>query len=113
MYIWQLKIHGNPRGQANEPLNNALSSKKITVNKAKKTLSNVTGSAKKGMEFMESYNYSVQASVISVILISLLWNGCFHRETNQKFQFLPQSNVFFYLPFADNEKNPASFLDMG
>ena len=39
--------------------------KKINVNKAKKTLSNVTGSAKKRIEFMESYNYWAQASVIS------------------------------------------------
>ena len=31
--------------------------KYITLNKAKKTLSNVTGSAKKRIEFMESYNY--------------------------------------------------------
>ena len=39
--------------------------KKINVNKAKKTLSNVTGSAKKRIEFMESYSYWAQASVIS------------------------------------------------
>ena len=39
--------------------------KKINVNKAKKTLSNVTGSAKKRIEFMESYNYWEKASVIS------------------------------------------------
>ena len=39
--------------------------KKINVNKAKKTLSNVTGSAKKRIEFMESYNYWAQACVIS------------------------------------------------
>ena len=39
--------------------------KKITVNKAKKTLSNVTGSAKKRIEFMESYIYWAKASVIS------------------------------------------------
>ena len=35
------------------------------INKAKKTLSNVTGSAKKRIEFMESYNYWEKASVIS------------------------------------------------
>ena len=39
--------------------------KKITVNKAKKTLSNVTGSAKKRIEAMHSYNFYAQAGGIS------------------------------------------------
>ena len=114
--MWQLKIHGIPQGQANEPLNNAPSLKNSQLTKRRKLYRMLPDLRKSEWNLwrhtitqqkLASYHNKVAA-----ILISLLWNGCFHRETNQKFQFLPQSN-FFYLPFANNEKNPASFLDMG
>ena len=37
-YAWQLKIHGNRRGQANEPLNKAPSLKKYHTTQSEKKI---------------------------------------------------------------------------